>query len=716
MIQTLKIKNIATFSDEEQILDKLSSFNYIYGANASGKTTISRAIDNNRSDEKISIKWSNSQPLSTFVYNSDFVEKNFNQSGDIKGIFTLGEQDAETVNQIQKLKQEQSKLVEKIGKLTRTLEGEEESQEDGKRKELQNLISNFTDKCWAQKIKHDNDFQDAFQGFRGRKEVFYSKLIQEHSNNNSTVQTLEYLKERANILFGKRPTEYSPVDILKDSEINSLERSPILKKKIIGTADIDLSSMIKNLGISDWVKEGKSYLEENNGEICPFCQQKTEATLTEQLNTFFDESYEKDITTLEKVKNSYELKCSTIYQGVSPPPLLDTEKLNTTNELFKSKADSNIAKLKEKKAEPSRSIVLESTQNILSMIYEIIEDTNEKITNHNKTVSNFSSENSTLKKEVWKYIIDIELNLDIEQFTQKKSNIEEAIQGLENQVSRTKQEHSELTKKLTVLEKNVTSIRPTITEINSILNGYGFNGFKFEESSEKLHYKIVRSDGSSVGNSLSEGEKTFITFLYFHHLLNGSNNEKEGEITSDRVVVFDDPISSLDSNILFIVTSLIRQTIEKVRKNEGSVKQVFVLTHNIYFHKEVTFNNRRGGTSINEESFWIVRKVNDISNIEFHSTNPIKTSYELLWRQVKSDEKCTLTIQNVLRRILDNYFKIMGNIRLNELHDSFSGKEQFFCKSLLSWEEYFVCFLVRLNGLAQLFFLLILQYLNRLCF
>ena len=53
---------------------------------------------------------------------------------------------------------------------------------------------------------------------------------------------------------------------------------------------------------------------------------------------------------------------------------------------------------------------------------------------------------------------------------------------------------------------------------------------------------------------MSEGEKTFVTFLYFYHLLKGS--ESDSGMTTDRIVVFDDPVSSLDSDVLFIVSRL----------------------------------------------------------------------------------------------------------------------------------------------------------------
>lgn len=65
-----------------------------------------------------------------------------------------------------------------------------------------------------------------------------------------------------------------------------------------------------------------------------------------------------------------------------------------------------------------------------------------------------------------------------------------------------------------------------------------------------------------------------------------------------------------------------------------------------------------------EETFWIVRKRGLLSELEKYPSNPIKTSYELLWSEVRRSDRSNHTIQNTLRRILENYFKILGGLDL----------------------------------------------------
>ena len=226
------------------------------------------------------------------------------------------------------------------------------------------------------------------------------------------------------------------------------------------------------------------------------------------------------------------------------------------------------------------------------------------------------------------------------------------------------------------LEKQTTSIQPTIDGINAILKSFGFRSFSLAKAGKGNFYKLVRPDGTDAKETLSEGEQSFVTFLYFYHLLKGSNSETG--MTTNRVVVFDDPVSSLDSDILFIVGSLIKGLFDEIRDKRGHIKQIFVFTHNVYFHKEVSFNSRRPNNGkLNEETFWVVRKSGLVSKLEPHASNPIKT-YELLWAELRKPDPSNLTIQNTMRRILENYFKILGGIDPESICAMLEGKESRF--------------------------------------
>lgn len=212
-------------------------------------------------------------------------------------------------------------------------------------------------------------------------------------------------------------------------------------------------------------------------------------------------------------------------------------------------------------------------------------------------------------------------------------------------------------------------------------------------------YKIIRPDGSDAKTSLSEGEYNFITFLYFYHLILGSSSPDE--LNRNKVVVIDDPISSLDSNILFIVSSLVKNIISLCRNRERAINQVIISTHNIYFHKEITFVGSRDHWPEKRTAFFIIRKKDQVSNITEYTEDQIQSSYEMLWDDIRKPENGTAkSIFNAMRRILENYFNIIGGIDYEKCINKFEGEDKLVCKSLISCineqshtisDDYFMC-------------------------
>ena len=85
MIESIQIADIATYCSTPEVLSDLSKFNFLFGSNASGKTTITRVIADEGSFPTCSVTWKGGTKLQAMVYNRDFVAKNFNQSIDLKG-------------------------------------------------------------------------------------------------------------------------------------------------------------------------------------------------------------------------------------------------------------------------------------------------------------------------------------------------------------------------------------------------------------------------------------------------------------------------------------------------------------------------------------------------------------------------------------------------------------------------------------------------------
>lgn len=166
------------------------------------------------------------------------------------------------------------------------------------------------------------------------------------------------------------------------------------------------------------------------------------------------------------------------------------------------------------------------------------------------------------------------------------------------------------------------------------------------------------------------GERNFIAFLYFYHLVRGSHTS---DATKDKIVVIDDPVSSMDSGALFIVSALVREMVEVCYNNtnyldhkvEGDyIKQIFILTHNVYFHREITYHQVGRYQSV---SFFIIRKTDNVSSVtlcerqsskvptEKENYNPVQNSYAALWGELREVDS-PITVLNVVRRILEYYF------------------------------------------------------------
>ena len=112
----------------------------------------------------------------------------------------------------------------------------------------------------------------------------------------------------------------------------------------------------------------------------------------------------------------------------------------------------------------------------------------------------------------------------------------------------------------------------------------------------------------------------------------------------------------MDSNTLFIISTLIRELIELCLNDRRHIKQIFIFSHNLYFFKEVTYGYDDGRKKLYRENveFSVVSKVNGNSKIKsFDCVNPIKTSYELLWNKLREKEFEDDSIQNTMRRIFD---------------------------------------------------------------
>jgi wobble nucleotide-excising tRNase len=685
MITNIKLHNVATFTETVEITN-LKKVNFIYGLNGTGKTTISNFLyDPSNLDFSNCAKiWENDVELETLVYNKKFREDYFGK-GKLNGVFTLGKASKEEINAINTKKEELKTLKEQYAKRKLTLDAQNEKK-DGK-------VLTFKEKIWKSIFqKHKTHFKEAFVGSMRSKDTFYNRIIDEFKNNKKSLLEIDILKTKSQTIFGEAPKHINPFTVIHFERLVEIEKDEIWKKKVIGKADVEIAKLIQKLNINDWVIKGKGFLVDTE-TTCPFCQEETiTVDFKKQLDEFFDENFTNNLKNIKDFNEEYLREATTIVNQLNQieKEEKDNKKTMLNISLFSanlktliSEFSTNKEYLQNKIAEPSREVNLKSIKEQLDNLNTLLTEANTSIESHNKIVLDYTNQREELVSSIWKYLIEDNKG-DIDSYVKELDTLNKGIKGIQNQYEEFKEKHRLLKIEINKLSLDVTSSEPTVIQINNTLKTYGFQSFTIVPSKkEENHYEIQREDGSLAESTLSEGEVTFITFLYFLQISKGSL--EEGKTSEDKILVIDDPISSLDSNILYVVSTLIKSILKDVRENKGSILQVILLTHNVFFHKEVSFFGG-GITRLNNTNFWILRKKNKKSSIQvFGQENPIHSSYELLWKELKQ-ENTLVSVQNTMRRIIENYFRLLGKYRDDKLIGKFETKEeQDICRALISW-------------------------------
>lgn len=700
MIKRIVIRNKATFDEQGVTMENLQKANFIYGGNACGKTTISNLLASKDLESEFphcKIEWGDNNPLQIFVYNKDFRERNLREQN-IPGVFTLGEAPSAEIEAIDALSKERDNAFLDVNKAQFNIET--------RNKEIELETKILRDFLWKNIYKKYESLRECLKGFMNKENFMNHVLEIFRTAGTVTNHSLEELQKRYDILYsGTEPVkiEMLPTELCSSQTVLDIIKDSLWKRKIVGSEDVPISSLIKHLGNADWVHQGQQYIE-HDSNICPFCQQQTITEIFRQnLNSFFDENYLSDIEAIKSLGIHYSEtgkaiieQCNTIIKTASALTIqvIDVELFKANLSAFTGAFNANIGLMRAKYKEPGMTVELKELESFISVLEKLLSDANAFIKKHNMVIDNLSSERDKLRSDVWNFLSSLS-KTEVERFKKIIEGKKRALLQHKSELEIAEERIQTLNKEITEKEATVTSIKPTIERINNALKKFGFDGFTIQPSPiEKNKYQIQRKDGSWVKNTLSEGEATFISFLYYIQLVNGSMSSSA--VRTPRVLVIDDPISSLDSNVLFVVSTMIKQLLKNVREplpgKESDIKQIILLTHNVYFHREVSFITNR--KKCRADSYhWILYKKGNVSYIKpYEMDNPIKGSYDLLWKQLREgkDEMDNITIQNVMRRIIENYFVVFGGLHGRELiENSFSEdpEELTIAKSFASWYD-----------------------------
>ncbi len=665
MIKRITLNKVTSYQNET-ILKTDKKVNLLYGLNGSGKTTISNYLyeiqDHCFSDCSVSGIDNETKIL---VYNQKFIQDNFYNSDELKGIFTLSKENKEVEEEIKKLTNEKSKLEEKKKNL--------------KENELPKTVNNIklnretSEKTiWNIKTKYgveEKIFDYCLSGLKGTKSKLFEYISAIKKVDKKPEKSLEILEEEAKPLQDKNTQSYLKLGEIKfDSK--DIETNELLSKVIVGNQNLAISMLINKLENTDWVRQGLSFLPEviDDEEQCPFCQQKTiTKKLYQEIKEYFDESYQRDIESLKQILKSYsELKAS-----------LPSIELYTKHSIFQDKKESletlysklisiidlNIQKVENKIKTPSSGVGLETVDTILTELNELINNANDEIDKHNIKLKNRKEELNKIKEYFWK-IQRYEYSQTLDRYLKDKNKYEEEKKQIESDIIVIQKQIDDINTKLEEEQDKTVNIDKAINSINDGLKELGLIGFsivKYEDNKYKL--KRTHKDMNQTFPSLSEGEKMIISFLYFVEQCKGKMDTTE--TTSKKIVVIDDPMSSLSHLFVFNIAQLIKREFFN-----GSYTQIFVLTHSLYFFYELTDTNHKRRKE--HQKLFRVQKNMDSSFIEEMKYEEIQNDYQAYWMIINDENQHPAIIANAMRNIIE-YF--VNFVEKNDFNNVFQEPE-----------------------------------------
>lgn len=627
--------------------------NIIYGRNYAGKTTLSRifraietgVISDKYNSPEFHISFNDGLNITqgsltghnrlVRVFNEDFVRENLrfisNSEDNICSFAILGEDNTRIEEAIRALELELGNSTEStglIGEEVRSLQALNLAQAsyESAKDTLEDKLREKANKAGVG-IKHNKIYGDA---------NYNVKKIQDDIDKVTASTYLQLTPEKVAEHHG----------LLKEEPRHEIEPSPPLNLKlssIINQAqtlvekEIKASSPIQDLlhdaVLAEWVRRGREY-HEGKRENCAFCGNALSEELWLKLDKHFNKeseelrsSIDRLLSTLESEKvrcnHLLEIRTQDFYSDFTKDLNQLATNLSSQTELYSAALESVSKALEERKsniftAEKFHAPVFDES-GIIS-IRNLYEDLRCK---SNATTASLSKKQTDAKtalrlNEVSTFISDIQYLTECKNIENLKRDYGEA----EIAFSTAREKAVAKRAEVMALRAQLKDESKGADQVNDYLNNFfGHQSLSLkaiEDSTEgsSTGYRFeVHRDGQKAFH-LSEGESSLIAFCYFMAKL--EDIETKG---NQPIIWIDDPISSLDSNHIFFVYSLINAKIvsPEVKIENGQqqdifrYKQLFVSTHNLDFLKYL--KRLPGAADSIQRQFFIINRENQNSTI-----------------------------------------------------------------------------------------------------
>lgn len=635
--------------------------NIIYGNNYSGKTTLSkifRAIekgslppnyknplflidDNNRSISQNSIP----KNCTVRVFNEDFVKENLSfvidENGDISS-FILGEGNKKTDDEIKKLQSELGSIEDGTGLY----------QDLRKAKQTFDLSS-------KQASKTEEDLDTELQ--HKAKEI---------KNNTKTFGEVLYnignIKADIKIVC---KADYQPIDetqkgeytkLLKDEIQSDIPPIPAInlqfdtlakKAEVLITKKITITKpiqeLLSNQFLEDWVRSGRSLNKDR--KKCGFCRQTLTIDIKNEINQHFNKESDELIGAIDRILG--EIK----QEKKNAEGLLSNINAQEFYSKFRGKANDILSKspdesryyscaldnleqqIEARRKSTSQPLEFQLPESNSKGIKDLHESMKELIIDNNKYSSRLhdqqkDAQRTLLLHEVKTYVGNISYDnrcQHIETLKQNAESDQKAHAGILQQIELKNEKISDL--------QNLGGEQQGTEEINDLLNNYFGHRFLSlraiqDGSPHSYKFEIVRKNEKAY--NLSQGEKNLIAFCYFIAKLDDVKTKD-----SNPIIWIDDPVSSLDSNHIFFVFSVIAENIISREKYE----QLFISTHNLDFLKYFKSHFQRE----NSFKFFLIDRQGEFSQIIAMPKQQHMSEFSYLFHQIHQCAHADLSNYNI---------------------------------------------------------------------
>lgn len=678
-LNEVKLSELACFSHDAAPME-LQTETFIFGVNGTGKSSIARKLK----------EQADAKGISAYLFDQRYI-RDLIQRENLEGVFQIRDASEDVQKRLSELEGDNGEIHQKrdfLGNKQKTLKEKQE--------EVKQINNGFRNKIWdlakSYEQAYPNAYDHCFKGFK-KKESLEKECLR-----------------RYKLMKGSGYEE--PQDLDFENRINSLDRENVNIQQISSQAALcfelleeekqvareeyrlsknnPLSEYVARMDIDLWVKEGVQHLNESDSEVCPLCQQSLSEELKKNLELLISQDYEEAENCLGSLADRLvqaEQECETIKGRLNDFENFETTQLENSLGRLQLEFARLQRQVNEKLSNLQISFTLKFDTGALERCNEDLESLNERILRYKEALSDREKAKASLKEDFWTYFIHHRVKEVIKNRNEVLTNPNKAIEKLTEKIDSSSAELESLEKERRQLLCEVTSSEPVVEEINATLKDLNLRSFNLQKLNGVDRYCLVREDGSRAeSESLSEGEKTFISFLYFYHLV--EKRARDYSERNDIIAVIDDPISSLDSTTLFAVSLLCRRLQEAVEDSHSLLKQIVFSTHNAYFFKELAFIPPRRKKSANR-TFHVLSKSSEGKTIdEQFDSNPIHSAYEQLWAEVRvaasRDGMASHTLQNSMRRILENYFRLTGGMN-TEFTTGMDAGQALVAESLLSW-------------------------------